>query len=70
MVSPCPEGTFHKMSPKYLHCYVDEFEGGQNVREDGTIDQLRAMVLGMEGKRLTYEALIAPNGLDSRARSA
>ena len=63
-------GTFHKMSPKHLHRYVDEFEGRQNVREDDTIDQLGAMVLGMEGKRLTYEALIAPNGLDSGARGA
>ncbi len=61
-------GTFHKMSPKHLHRYVDEFEGRQNVREDDTIDQLGAMVQGMEGKRLTYEALIAPNGLDSGAR--
>ena len=63
-------GTFHKMSPKHLHRYVDEFEGRQNVRDDDTIDQLGAMVLGMEGKRLTYEVLIAPNGLDSSARRA
>jgi len=63
-------GTFHKMSPKHLHRYVDEFEGRQNVRESDTIDQLDAMVQGMEGKRLTYRALIAPNGLDSGARGA
>ena len=47
-------GTFHKMSPKHLHRYVDEFEGRQNVRDDDTIDQLGAMVQGMEGKRLRY----------------
>ena len=62
-------GTFHKMSPKHLHCYVDEIEGHQNVRESDTIDQLGAMVQGMEGKRLRYDELIAPNGLDSGARS-
>ena len=61
-------GTFHKMSPKHLDRYVTEFAGRQNVRESDTIDQLGAMVEGMEGKRLTYEELIAPNGLDSGAR--
>ena len=62
-------GTFHKMSPKHLHRYLDEFAGRQNVRENDTIDQLGAMVQGMEGKRLTYDDLIAWNGLDSGARS-
>ena len=61
-------GTFHKMSPKHLDRYVTEFAGRQNVRENDTIDQLGAMVEGMEGKRLTYDELIAPNGLDSGAR--
>ena len=63
-------GTFHKMSPKHLDRYVTEFAGRQNVRESDTIDQLGAMVEGMEGKRLTYEELIAPNGLDSGARGS
>ena len=63
-------GTFHKMSPKHLDRYVTEFAGRQNVRENDTIDQLGAMVQGMEGKRLTYDELIAPNGLDSGARGA
>ena len=63
-------GTFHKMSPKHLHRYLDEFAGRQNVRENDTIDQLGAMVQGMEGKRLRYEELIAPNGLASGARGA
>ena len=63
-------GTFHKLSPKHLHRYLDEFEGRQNVRENDTIDQLGAMVEGMEGKRLRYRELIAPNGLESGARGA
>ena len=63
-------GTFHKMSPKHLHRYLDEFAGRQNVRENDTIDQLGAMVEGMEGKRLRYDELIAPNGLESGARGA
>ena len=63
-------GTFHKMSPKHLDRYVTEFAGRQNVRENDTADQLGAMVEGMEGKRLTYEELIAPNGLDSGARGS
>ena len=62
-------GTFHKMSPKHLDRYVTEFAGRQNVRENDTIDQLGAMVHGMEGKRLTYDELTASNGLDSGARS-
>ena len=63
-------GTFHKMSPKHLDRYVTEFEGRQNVRENDTIDQLGAMVEGMEGKRLTYKGLIAPNGLESGVRGS
>ena len=47
---------------------MTEFEGRQNVRENDTIDQLGAMVEGMEGKRLTYKGLIAPNGLESGVR--
>ena len=61
-------GTFHKFSPKHLDRYVTEFGGRQNVRENDTVDQLGAMVEGMEGKRLRYRELIAPNGLDSGAR--
>ena len=40
------------------------------MRENDTIDQLGAMVQGMEGKRLRYDELIASNGLDSGARGA
>ncbi len=52
-------GTYHKMSKKHLRRYVDEFAGRHNQREDDTIDQMRAMVHGMDGKRLRYRDLTA-----------
>ena len=61
-------GTFHKLSPKHLDRYVQEFAGRHNLREQDTIDMMGAVVLGMDGKRLKYEDLIRDNGLDSGAR--
>jgi transposase-like protein len=61
-------GTFHKLSPKHLDRYVQEFAGRHNLREQDTIDMMGAVVLGMDGKRLMYEDLIRDNGLDSGAR--
>ena len=60
--------TFHKLSPKHLDRYVQEFAGRHNMREQDTIDMMRSMADGMDGKRLTYKALIAPNGLPSGVR--
>ena len=62
-------GTFHNLSPKHLDRYVGEFSGRHNVRERDTVDQMSSLARGMVGKRLTYAALIADNGLDSGARS-
>ena len=59
-----------KMSPKHLNRDVTEFQGRHNDRENDTIDHMGHIVEGMGGKRLTYEELIAPNGLDSGARGA
>ena len=51
-------GTFHKMSKKHLHRYVNEFAGRHNIRSLDTIDQMRFLALGMVGKRLKYKDLI------------
>ena len=62
-------GTFHKLSPKHLDRYVLEFAGCHNLRGLDTLDQMRRVVRGFAGKRLSYLQLIADNGLSSGARS-
>ena len=57
MLKRAHTGTFHKISPKHLDRYVQEFAGRHNLRELDTIDQLTAIRDGMEGKRLRYRTL-------------
>ena len=52
-------GTYHQMSVKHLARYVAEFEGRHNHRPLDTADQMAEVVKGMDGKRLTYQTLIA-----------
>ena len=52
-------GTYHRMSPKHLQRYMDEFSGRHNIRPLDTIDQMKAIVRGMDGKRLRYKDLIS-----------
>ena len=52
-------GTYHQMSTKHLHCYVDEFAGRHDDRPLDTIEQVQRIMAGMVGKRLRYEDLIA-----------
>lgn len=51
-------GTFHHISAKHLHRYVNEFAGRLNIRNMDTIDMMVSLVQGMVGKRLTYTTLI------------
>ena len=62
-------GTYHRMSPKHLDRYVDEFSGRHNIRRDDTIDQMGSVAHGMLGQRLRYRDLIASNGRPSGARA-
>ena len=59
MLKRAHKGTFHKLSPKHLDRYVGEFVGRHNIRRSDTIDQMQAMVKGLEGKRLRYRDLVA-----------
>ena len=63
-------GTFHKLSPKHLDRYVQEFAEKQNMRESDTLAQMQRTVVGLVGRDLRYRALIADNGLASGARRA
>ena len=69
MLKRAHTGTFHKISPKHLNRYVQEFAGKHNEREKDTIDIMRHVIAGLIGKRLMYKQLIADNGLPSGARS-
>jgi len=52
-------GTYHKMSPKHLARYIEEFAGRHNARASDTLEQMALIAHGMLGKRLTYRELIA-----------
>ena len=68
MLKRAHKGTFHKLSPKHLDRYVQEFPSRHNLRDEDTIDIMSAVATGMRGKRLRYRELIADNGLPSGAR--
>ena len=69
MLKRAHKGTFHKLSAKHLQRYVNEFAGRHNIRELGTLDQMRDTVARLVGRDLLYRDLIADNGLSSAARS-
>lgn len=63
------DGTFHKISPKHLNRYVQEFSAKHNMRDSGTLAQMRGTVAGLIGRNLLHRELIADNGRSSGARS-
>ena len=69
MLKRAHKGTFHKISPKHLQRYVSEFAGKHNIRDSGTLAQMRDTVAGLVGRNLLYRDLVADNGLSSGARS-
>ena len=52
-------GTYHKMSRKHLHRYINEFAGRHNVRSLDTMEQMAYLAASMDTKRLRYHELIA-----------
>ena len=46
-----------------------EFAGKHNIRDSGTLAQMRDTVAGLVGRNLLYRDLVACNGLSSGARS-
>ena len=69
MLKRAQKGTFHKISPKHLQRYVNEFAGKHNIRNSDTLCQMRDTVARRVGQNLLHRDLIACNGLSSRARS-
>ena len=58
------KGIYHHVSVKHLARYVDEyaFRLNEGSVDNHTMDRIAAMLLGAEGKRLTFEDLTADPG--------
>jgi transposase-like protein len=68
MLKRAHKGTFHKISPKHLQRYVNEFVGRHNIRNSGTLAQMRNTVARMAGRNLLHRNLVACNGLSNAGR--
>ena len=51
-------GTFHRLSVKHLHRYVNEFAGRHNIRDKDTLEQMCLLATALVGKRLMYKDLV------------
>ena len=52
-------GTFHYISWKHLHRYVNEFTSRHNSGQGNGFRTIGRVLAGMVGRRLTYKRLIA-----------
>ncbi len=50
-------GIYHRMSPKHLWRYVNEFAGRHNIRNMDTVMQMSLIAKGLDGKLLRYSNL-------------
>ena len=62
MLKRAHKGTFHKLSPKHLDRYVQEFAGRHNIRDLDTLAQMASVARGLEGRRLRYSDLVTNDG--------
>ena len=69
MVKRAHDGTFHKISPKHLNRYIQEFVAKHNIRDLDTIVQMHRVFAALMGRSLSYRRLVADNGLPSGARA-
>ena len=58
MLKRAHKGTFHRLSPKHLHRYIDEFVARHNIRELDTLDQMATIASQMDGAQLRYKDLV------------
>ena len=68
MLKRAHKGTFHKISPKHLQRYVNEFAGKHNIRESDTLCQMRDTVARLVGRNLLFKDLTSCNGLSNAGR--
>lgn len=52
------DGTYHAVSRKHLHRYVDEFSFRWNTSKMSDHGRTVALLAGARGKRLTYRPVI------------